>query len=121
MKLELGPYEEDLRCFLMGGNFPTNAVLILTVSSSTEAGLNHFGTFPFLKERNGEYWRHRFVIPGITFQMFTGKGIRGPLRKSCAVRSPENRIYTNPIVDEMNLKAMAKLAGKAREGGNLKS
>ncbi|HEY3130574.1 MAG TPA: hypothetical protein VGL91_14030 [Acidobacteriota bacterium] len=121
VKLELGPYEEELRLFLMSsGHFPANMVLIVTVSSSTEAGRNQFLTFPFLKDHKAEFRQYKFVIPGVTFQMFTGKGMRDSLRGLCTVRSPKHRIYTSPTMDEMNLSDMAKMAANARALGDLK-
>src|SRR5205823_10286333 len=74
VRLRLGPYAEELQEFLMGSaGFPLNVVLVVTVNSTPEIGKNEMMIFPWLKDHQPNMRQHSFVIPGITFQMFTGK------------------------------------------------
>ena len=66
-RLKLGKYEGELRVFLVGGIFPTDAVLIVTVSSESLAVPDTLTTFPFLKGHDGRFRQYKFTIPGITF------------------------------------------------------
>ena len=78
-RLKLGKYEEELRCFLTGRAFPTDAVLIVTVSSESGSVPDTLTTFPFLKGHESRFRQYKFTIPGITFQLFVGRRSRlGP-------------------------------------------
>lgn len=90
-RLHFGPYEEDLRLFVLGEKpFPANAAILVTVSSADEPGANEFTIFPF--ERGKKSWgrQYGFAIPGVMFQLFLGKGIPEELHFGCvtSVRTP---------------------------------
>ena len=81
-RLELGPYEEPLRLFLLKlANFPSDALMIISVTSAMDRMRNMLMTFPFLKSRQPEFRQYRFTIPGITFQLFVGKNTPYALRR----------------------------------------
>ena len=119
-RLELGPYEEQLRSYLLGtGVFPEDAVLVVAISSGMERLRNMLITFPFLKSREPGFRQYRFSIPGITFQLFLGKSIPFALRRLCSVRPPERHILMTEDVDDLNMKDGASLIAKTRKAGAL--
>ena len=121
VKLELGPYAEELRQFLLGtAGFPADIVLAVTVNSTPATGKNEMMVFPWLKDHRPNMRQFSFVIPGVTFQMFTGKGITKAVRDMCIVRSPANYIYMAPSMEEANMTNMARLLAKSRPVGNLR-
>jgi len=120
-KLELGPYAEELRQFLLGtAGFPSHVALAVTVSSTPETGRNEMMIFPWRKDHRPDMRQFSFVIPGVTFQMFTGKGMSKAIRDWCIVRSPANYIYMAPRMEEANLTNMAHLLAKSRPVGDLR-
>lgn len=121
VRLDLGPYEEELRRFLLEAqSFPADMVLTVTVSGSTKVLHNEFVMFPFLKDRKAAFRQYKFVIPGITFQMFTGKGIPVSVRALCTVRSPTHFVQLASTMDEMNLNDAWALVSKGKPVGSLK-
>jgi hypothetical protein len=76
-------------------------------------------TFPFLKSREPGFRQYRFSIPGITFQLFLGKGMPYALRRLCSVRSPKRHILMTADVDDLNMKDGASLVAKTRKAGVL--
>jgi hypothetical protein len=118
-RLELGPYEEPLRLFLLElANFPSNALMIISVTSAMDRMRNMLMTFPFLKSRQPEFRQYRFTIPGITFQLFVGKNTPYALRR-LSIQSPERHILMTPDVDDLNMLDGAMLISKTRKVGAL--
>ncbi len=79
-KLELGPYREQLRQYLLGASgFPAGARLNLTVlDQSKSAGrdaLHNVMTFPRSDNMHGEYRLHQFLMCGLNFMLVIGKKI----------------------------------------------
>ena len=78
-KLELGPYEEPLRLFLIGQTaFPSNMALWVTISSSDH--LSGSIMFPYLKNRS-DYRQFHFAISDIAFDLFVGFRIADEIHK----------------------------------------
>ena len=118
-RLELGPYEEPLRLFLLDkAVFPKDAVLIVSVTSGMERLRNMLMVLPFFKNREPGFRQYRFTIPGITFQLFVGKEMPYELRRLC-IHSPERHILMTPDVDDLNMSDGAKLISKTRKVGAL--
>ncbi len=116
-KLELGPLEEKLRAYLMGGPFPRNPVMIIVVNSGKERMRNMMMQFPFLATKERKFNQYRFTVPGFTFQMFTGYDIPDDLRALCSVRS--RQIYQAPDADYVNMKNSLAMVQKAPRKGSL--
>jgi hypothetical protein len=94
-KLMLGPYQEQLRGYLIDkGEFPPHVVLIVTVSTTSEAKKNSMMLFPWLSEQKTCH-QYVFVIPGVTFQVFVGKGISSRARDCCMVSSPRQYLVSD--------------------------
>src|SRR5438132_13168514 len=104
-RLELGPYEEQLRSYLLGtGVFPEDAVLVVAISSGMERLRNMLITFPFLKSREPGFRQYRFPLPGITFQLFLGQSMPFALWRLVFVRSPERHSLMTEDCDHLHMK-----------------
>lgn len=103
-RLELGSYEEQLRRYLLDeAPFPEDAVMIVAVSSAMEPMRNMVIVFPFLKTRQAGFRQYRFTVPGLTYQLFVGKGLPKDLRRLCSLRSPGRYIFMVPDTDTTNI------------------
>jgi hypothetical protein len=117
-QLDLGPYAEELRLFLLGEcDFPANVALSTFVSTlKMRLGEVHY---PFRKGRDGPagvylYW---FQVPGLTFGMWVGRGISSNTRAFCTAHS--RRILAAPDVDRWNFAHALHLFSKGRKVGKL--
>ena len=71
--ISLGPYEEELRRYLLGeAQFPQKAALILHISKEAEMTT----AFP-CTNRDSRFFRHKFYVPGLLFIMYVGNQIPG--------------------------------------------
>jgi len=118
LKLELGPYEEQLRQFVLGEcGFPRDVSLAVSVNSETNPGANENVLFPFLRRRKSGFRQFMFAIPGITFQLFVGKAIPRVHRVGCTATSKEQFIYLS--ADHFALVDMEKLRRRAKPKGSI--
>lgn len=92
----------------------------MTVNSSAETGRNEFMNFPWLKNRETRFRAYKFIIPGVTFQLFTGRGLSSGMRSLCIATSAGRFIFMSNKLDEINLGDMAKLLARARTVGDLR-
>ena len=82
-QISLGPYQETLRQYLLGGSFPYQAILIANVADNPSPQLG--AVFPYSNRVNG-VWQHRFSMPGMAFWLHHGR-FKDQLPALCAVRS----------------------------------
>jgi hypothetical protein len=83
-QISLGPYQEQLRKFLLGQEpFPDRAALLVNVTTNVTPQLS--ATFPYSDRANGVR-QHRFSLPGMAFWLHLGR-IQEPLRYLCAAHS----------------------------------
>jgi hypothetical protein len=119
-RLELGPYGEQLRRYLLGhAPFPDDAVLVVVVSSGMEPMRNRVIVFPFLKSRQAAFRQYRFTVPGLTYQLFVAKALPKDLRRLCTVRSSSRYVLMVPDADATNMEDMAAVVAKTRKVGSL--
>jgi hypothetical protein len=101
---DLGPYQEELRQFLIGaGAFPKNAVVFVSVTSGADVKANEFMFFPFLKNREPTHRQYAFMVPGLSFQPIVGLEVPPNLRRLCTVASSEGFIFQSEKMDERAL------------------
>ena len=97
--IELGPYSEKLRQFLVGdGAFPEHVVLTVGLPPPS-AALNTF-VDPFELQPAG-HKQYMFHIPGMHFSIAVGKAIRHELREMCFAKSPLHLIVVLDISDDI--------------------
>ncbi len=123
-RLELGPYAEGLRLFLLGERaFPADVLLITMVSAYRNVVPHRDVIAPFRKGRdlNTRCYLYRFRVLGITFDLFAGKGIPVGVRALCTVRSRERLIHSSADVDDETFADLLNLHAKGRAVGKIAS
>lgn len=75
-RLRLGPYENALRIYLLSGSeqTPAGVAMLVTVTKTLDELHNKVVAMPYLYCK-AAYWHYKFVVPGLTFDMFLGKVI----------------------------------------------
>ncbi len=110
--IDLGPYEEPLRLFLLDQvPFPDKMTYSVRVSSLRDVLQSCL--LP-CSENHGGYHIHQFSIPGVVFGLLVGTAIPAEHFRSCSVRSPERFIAIIPEVDIVNLRDIAEKSRKAK-------
>jgi hypothetical protein len=112
VRIDLGPYEDDLRRFLLNeGTLPENIVMSVRISSL--ASLLEVATLPQSRTVNG-YHVHDFTIPGVAFALLVGSGIPREYRRFCTARSPEEFVFLSRELDSEFVQFMARIGGMYR-------
>ena len=84
IQIEIGPYQEHLRRFLLGREiFPENAALVISVADDASPHMS--AVYPY-SGRAGGMRQHRFSMPGMTFWLHLGR-IPESLTAICAAHS----------------------------------
>lgn len=117
-RLTLGPYEAQLRQFLLDGPFPEDAALVVSLTNDMARLRNMLMVFPFFKNRSVGFRQYRFTVPGITFQLFLGKRMPAELQR-LAIHSPEQNVLMSSDIDDVNMGDAAKLISRTRKRGAL--
>jgi hypothetical protein len=101
------PYEDEFRQYLLGGSgFPSNASLVVHVSSCEKAA--DVFTLPSGSKQDG-FFRYDFLALGIVFTLLLGGRIRSDFRQLCIVRSPKRLIFLTDKVQEYAMESTAAL------------
>jgi len=116
----LGPYEDDLRRYLLGETgFPENMALWISVITDPKLWVTMI--VPYGEKLAGQaYWRYKFVFHGLTFMFFVGRTIDPLIRRSCSYRSPEQFIFMGDNLNDMIISDFGKVILKSRPVGSLK-
>jgi len=112
--INLGPYEESLRRFLLGEqDFPPKMVMAIRVSSLRT--LLETASPPG-EHREYSIFSFQFSIPGIAFALMAGGRIPASYYDWCFVPSPGALILVKPDLDlhDLRLAAVALANGKKR-------
>jgi hypothetical protein len=96
--VRLGPFQEQLRQYLMGLEaFPKNCSLWVVVRKGKIDRL----TFAPVGERKGNFHVYRFPMPGLAFTLLVGKNIPANYREKCLVHGSGNPVIVTTIIDEL--------------------
>ena len=76
---------------------------------------NQVVTMPFLSNREPEYQRYKFIVPGLTFDMLFGIRIPKTLRGTCSARS--GFLYMSEAIDADTLEMTAFMVNRAESKG----
>lgn len=114
--IELGPFEESIRRFLLGGKFPENVVVLVSVWPTRDV-------FPaaYTPRRGRAPGCHcfNFVVPGLEFKLLTGKLIPAELRFMCSHASAEKFIFSATSIVSDTIEAFRKLMLTSRPSKGL--
>lgn len=106
-QLDLGPYEEELRLYLLGQKpFPEKGALVIYVADETPyAG----ATCPNGGRTFAGYHQFSFHAPGVLFFLLLGQLIPPNIKHICSVRSEERLLLLTSDVDRLFRKAAFRL------------
>lgn len=119
-RIELGPFGEQLRLYLLDkAEFPKHVVLNVFVSKTANARHNLATVLPHPLIRNADYKSYRLNVPGLTFWMSFGQRIPADLRSACTGR--EGWLYMSDDVDSMLERRLSAWSRQAERKGRLRS
>jgi hypothetical protein len=113
VRLELGPYEEPLRLFLLdNGGFPDNSALIVRLLTMKDDRLKMI----WLPEttKGAGFHSHQFAVPGLAFSFLVGGRIPPDELSLCSFRSQERFIRIARESDQVIMRDVQHRAEKAR-------
>lgn len=107
---ELGPYEEPIRQFLLGGEFPAKMRLSARIISD-----DRFANAVMLPHSCSDdgFRIHAFSVPGIEFYLLIGSKIPKEAQLSLS-GSPERFLYLSRSLDLEGLKSVQRTVAKHR-------
>jgi hypothetical protein len=112
LHIELGPFLEPTRRFLLGEDrFPARTGLAIRVSGLSK--MLETAHLPESQRENG-YHAHGFSIPGLAFLLTTGQLVPNAFLQSATAPSPERFVAICPAADVEDLLNMAKAARRSR-------
>lgn len=110
--IDLGPYREPTRRFLMGETpFPGSMALAVRISSLTT--LLEIASLPESLNTGG-YHLHHFTVPGLKFLLATGQRIEPAFLKASTAPAPERYLAIYPEADISELRNVTKIAQESR-------
>ncbi|MGA8143888.1 MAG: hypothetical protein WB987_08385 [Candidatus Acidiferrales bacterium] len=116
--INLGPYEESLRLFLLDkGPFPKTASIIVSVWPYDKQPPIAFNT-P-VSANKGAFHSHMFYVPGIDFKFVAGKALPEEIHHMCAQTSPNRAILSSVLGADAILDAYVANVKKSVPVGKL--
>lgn len=111
--VDLGPYQEAVRKYLMGqSGFPKNVVVKITLCTDAES--QHWMYEPTLGKSKGskEFNYYEMLAGGINFGIHIGKGIPGAIRGHCCVSSRDQWIFVRDCRERTLSAVRGRTGGK---------
>lgn len=95
--LEFGPYRDQIRTFLLGGNFPMHAYLMINVVPPTYPTVSAY--LPYHSKALHVH-HYSFYVPGIEFMLTLSKTAPDYLRATCIASNPSRPILVGKFTAE---------------------
>jgi hypothetical protein len=116
----LGPkYEEEFRQFLVGTRaFPTKTTLWVSVLESPNSIIAAATLFPWAERKDG-YHLHKFVIPGMGFDLFVGNQVPEQMRQMSITANPNRIIIMSSLFEAGVEYNMGRLVAKSHPSKRL--
>jgi hypothetical protein len=118
LRLEFGPYAERLREFLLGGNFPLHAYLMINVVPPSYPTISAY--LPY-RSRALNFAFHSFYVPGVEFMLTLSRTAPDFLRALCVVSNPMRPVVSGPFTAQFIGKRFADAFEKGHIPAKLKS
>jgi hypothetical protein len=112
LRLELGPYQDEMRSFLLGERFPLHAFLMINVVPPSLPTISAY--MPYTSKADG-FTFHAFYVPGIEFMLTLGKRTPDFLRTMCIASNPARPI----LVGSFPAQFIGKQFSEAFERGHI--
>jgi hypothetical protein len=93
LRLEFGPYRDQIRTFLLGGTFPKHAYLMINVVPPTYPTVSAY--VPYQRSKSEFHW-YSFYVPGIEFALSLSKTTPDYLKAVCVAHAPVRPIIVSP-------------------------
>lgn len=116
--IDLGPFEDKIRKFLLGEKFPLDTVILVSVWPTRDV---FPGAYTPRRGRAPECHAFNFLIPGLEFKLLCGKHIPAELRAICSHASPDKLIFSATSIVSDTMDAFTKLAATSRVSRNLQA
>jgi hypothetical protein len=117
--IDLGPYQEALRLFLLGGDSPADVVMTISVSAEQDVRAAAMGIFPYLKNHNTNCRQFNFTMNGLTFDLFVGKSMDASRRGMCIIRSATQVVFMANSMDSQVVHEFGTMMSTAKPVGKL--
>jgi hypothetical protein len=114
--IKLGPYEEPIRKFLLGGPFPDDIVVQVAVWPTKDVIP---AAYTPRKGKAPGYHAFNFMIPGIEFRLLTGKQIPDDVLSSCSHASPQKLIYATMQTVTETIETFGKIMSHSKPSKSL--
>jgi hypothetical protein len=109
--VELGPFQERFRQYLMGlESFPKDSSLWLVVREGKEISRL---TYAPLGARKDGLHIYKFPMPGLALMLTVSKNVPARHRQKCFVHGPGNPIVVTPLIDSLLMEEAVKLREKS--------
>lgn len=119
-KLQLGPYEEALRLYLLNkAGWPKGAVLAVSVDGSDQPLVAHMGEFPHIQNRTKDYRHFSFTVNSLRFDLVLGRSIPAHIRGMCIVNAPRHPIFVLEHIGKLLMESFGKMRRGAKPVGKL--
>jgi hypothetical protein len=119
-RLKLGPYEEELRLFLLDkAPFPEHCSICVGVNRNEELQLAATAIFPYLKNKDQNCKQYNFAMMGMVFDLFVGRGMDTVRREMCLLRGQQNPIFLADAAGVAILDSFGRLMRTSRAVGRL--
>ncbi len=109
--IDLGPFEEPIREFLLGDRFPSDTVILVSVWPTRDVLP---AAYTPRRGRAPGYHAFNFLIPGLEFKVLCGKQIPEALRAICSYASADKLIFSAMSVVSETMEAFTKLVSTGR-------
>lgn len=116
--ISLGPYEEELRGFLLNtSGFPPHAVLLAWVSRLQQP--SRAVTYPY-SQRVFDCHCHSFDVPGIRFDLLVAKALPDDIRLMCLATGKDHPILLSDAPDDILASHFSRLGETSRLSDRLR-
>jgi hypothetical protein len=113
IRIDLGPYEEPLRRYLLAESaFPDRMALNVGVSSTTDVA--SYFILPMSGNDSGFHY-HKFSVPGMQFLLFVGSRMPAEFQVINTAPATESLISVYPRAEQMEIADLAQLLQRRRE------
>ena len=116
--IELGPFEGSIRLFLLGGEFPSDTVILVSVWPTKEVLQ---AAYTPRRGQAPDWHVFSFLVPGLDFRLLTGRRIPELFHAACSHASADKIIYSAMSVVSDTMEAFTTLMRTARTSRGLRA
>lgn len=111
--IDLGPFEERIRRYLLGGPFPRDVALVFRVIADPDVAR---AAYPPVSGKASGFHYHKFIVSGFAFILFAGSKIPQESLKASTAPAPEGYVSVYPKCDGQDFEEMVELYRSSLKG-----